>query len=78
MGMKLIKNVSPIKAKVNLSVYKPTGELFSFELKAGLDCFDICWDWIDKFKRVYLFMDFDEHGKEATEKILKKFATLFF
>jgi len=39
---------------------------------AGLDCFDICWDWIDKFKRVYLFMDFDEHGKEATEKILKK------
>lgn len=33
--MKLIKNVSPIKAKVNLSVYKPTGELFSFELKYG-------------------------------------------
>lgn len=33
--MKLIKNVSPIKTKVNLSVYKPTGELFSFELNFG-------------------------------------------
>jgi twinkle protein len=37
-----------------------------------LTCVDLCWDWLNQFKRVVLWVDSDEPGQELERKLIQR------
>ena len=38
----------------------------------GLDCIDLCWDWLQKFKQYYIWTDSDEAGVNCRTELVKR------
>lgn len=39
---------------------------------SDMEWIEICWDWMERFERIYIAMDMDEVGREACHKIAKR------
>lgn len=38
----------------------------------GLDCIELCWDWLEHFKKIIIFVDLDESAEECREKLIER------
>ncbi len=54
-----------VEAGIDNAVSIPSGA-------EGLSCVEDCWDWLDGFKRVYIWPDNDVPGREMCKKLVKK------
>lgn len=38
----------------------------------GLECFDICWDWLKQFKQYYIWTDMDDAGIKCRQDLVNR------
>lgn len=42
---------------------------------SGLDCVDLCWEWLKQFKEYYIWTDNDEAGIKCRKELIKRLGT---
>lgn len=60
-----IDAMTAIECGFNNTVSLPSGT-------NDLACIDLCWDWINQFEKIYLFLDNDYAGEKCFENLFKR------